>query len=983
MSRPFRLPPDAAPQFGRLIDRRMPVSFSLNGRTLGGFAGDTLASALLGAGVRALTQSRRYHRPRGISGIGDEDCGGLLTLTRDGATLPSCRVAEQPLVEGAALRSGDGRTRGTRLLLPLARPFLQAGFAYKTFLKPRQVWPRAEQALRRIAGGGFLPRGPQTASAEHVHLRVDLLVVGGGLAGLAAAEAAAAAGKRVLLAEREARLGGLADAYDGRIDGQPLLAWVRQRVAALSVLPNVHVLARTRVAGLHGNGFATLVEAVGAAERLWQVHADAVVLASGAHEKPLVFSGNDRPGIMSATAARLYLRRYAVAPGRRIVIATAGDEGYRTALDCLAAGLDVVRIVDLRLTPDGSFLNMAKASGLPISVGSVPYDTSAERGGRVLSGVTIANRLVMDGAPLTHRIACDTLLVSGGWSPALDLAAQAGAELRYDSDFGALRLASVPEGFFVAGLANGVFNAADVLEDGRRAGTDAVAYLGGTAPKPPTPLNVEITRDDAPEAATFLPSELPPPFPETAFVDPARDTTVADYRLAAAENYRGPMAMERYAASGLGALDGRSEGVGAAEIRQAFAGPGAAALPASPPLGGIRLDLLAGARRGSRLWPLRASTLGKRVSEHPRSRRPAAFQHGNEGVEEAIRREVRTVRNACGVSDLSPVGKILVSGPDAARFLDAVSISAASATATGTARYTLFLDRNGFVRADALIARLDETRFWLCGVSGGTQTLLDWLEELRQTEYAHLAMALVDETERWGQLLIAGPRGGEVLASLFGDDALQDFPLDGAVDTALSGFPARLLANRYTGEMGVALAVPSGAFPELWTQALAAAQALEGEAFGYGALLRLRLEAGHADMSLENDGSRTPAELRLGHLADTAEGAFTGAAALQKAALAETARPRLFGVLLDEAGLVVPPGTHLLSDPESHPARVLGHITSSGFSPTLHRALALGFADSGLNEGDRVFVQHFGEARPGRLVNPHFLDMERPWEERP
>ena len=383
MSGPYRLKDMDGERFGRLLDRSTPMKFTFNGRALKGLSGDTVASALLANGVKTVSRSMKLHRPRGISGIGIEEPNAVVEIGDGDRRTPNLSTNQIALTDGLAVRSQNawpGLAFDAAAPLNLARAALPAGFQYKLFKRPRKAWRLYERTLRKLANGGVAPAEPDPDRYEHVHLHADVLIAGGGLAGIAAAEAAAADGLSVVLAETSPRLGGIADAYDGKIGGVPLLDWVRDKVRELAALPNVHILTRTQVAGLYDHGFAMLVEKMAGAEpgpeaehspreRVWKLRVKSIVLATGAHEKPLVFPDNDRPGIMLATSARLFLRRYGIVPGKRIVIAASGDEAYRTASDFQAAGIEIARIVDLRLMPNGAMFHIAKSRRQPITIG--------------------------------------------------------------------------------------------------------------------------------------------------------------------------------------------------------------------------------------------------------------------------------------------------------------------------------------------------------------------------------------------------------------------------------------------------------------------------------------------------------------------------------------------------------------------------------------------------------------------------------------
>lgn len=990
-----RLPKDTSARFGRLIDRDRPLDFTFDGRKLKGFAGDTLASALLANGVRTVGRSVKYHRPRGILSIGAEEPNALVQVgTGDRRTpnLNATRVALEAGLAAASQNAWPSLKFDAGALIERARPFMPPGFQYKTFKRPLKGWRVYERAIRRIAGYGVVPSKPDPDRYEHVHAQADVLVVGGGVAGLAAAEAAAAEGLSVFLAESAPRLGGIADAYEGRIDGMPVLDWVRKKAGELAAADNVHLLVNAEVSGLYDHGLSVIVETLDPGtgpdavnvprQRLWKLRAKAVVLATGAIEKPLVFPENDRPGIMLAASARLYLRRYAVAPGRNVVIATSSDEGYRTAMDLKAAGVEVARIVDLRIAPDGALFHIVKSGGQSISVASAPVATRGKRTGGVTE-VTIANRLTIDGPALRSSVACDTLLVSGGWAPAPMLAGHLGARLRFDPQVGGFRPDELPRGLVVAGAANGRFDLQPAVEDGWRAGAEAAVHiLGAAARAAPFSATVEVTQDDPAEAVGTLPDISTAGERLRAFVDFQTDTTVGDMEIAVREGYETPEHLKRYTGLGLGTDQGKSAHANAAAILPKLGGTtpdGAAHTTFRPPWTPVALGVLAGARRGPLFRPVRTTPLTHLFQDailEPVGlwRLPAAFPLTEETRETAIRREVRAVRTGIGIFDASAGAKILVSGSGAAEFLDRMSATDVGDTPAGSSRYALFLNEEGFVIEDGIVARLREDRFLVSTGIGRAASLAGWFERWHQTLLRDLDVFIVDETERWAQILLAGPRVPELLSRIPGDIDISGFTVDSFAEGEICGVPARALASRYTAGPEVELSIPAGHAAAFWTFLLDAGREIGVTRFGTDAMHRLRLEAGAFALDRETDGTVTPYDLGLGDLVSS-QTDFIGRSGLERPALTRPNRRHLVGVLLDDPMLVPPPGSHLILDPEEPaPRRVVGHITSSGYSPTLRRSLALALVSAGEQHlGERVFVIMSGDGHRAEIVPTDFL----------
>ncbi|BCJ90291.1 sarcosine oxidase subunit alpha [Terrihabitans soli] len=985
-------------RFGRLLDRSKPLDFTFDGKRLKGFAGDTLASALLANDVSTVARSFKYHRPRGITGIGLEEPNAFVEIGQGAHRLSSQNAVAVPLRQGLAARSQNAWP-SLRFdfagVLDRARPLLPAGFQYKTFKWPLRAWNLYESRIRRLGGLGRVPDAVDTDRYEHVHAFADVLVIGGGIAGIAAAEAASAEGLKVILAETSSRLGGIVDAYDGRLDGWSVLDWTKKKVGALAASGNVHILTRTEAVGLYDHGLAMLVETLDPAtagpeagnvprQRVWKLRAKSIVLATGAHEKPLIFPENDRPGIMLATSARLYLRRYAIVPGKRIVIATTGDEGYRTAADLDAAGANITRIVDLRLLPDSPLFHITKSQGRSISVGSAPVSTRAR--GRRLSAVTFANRLTVDGPALRNEVNCDTLLISGGWAPMPNLAGHLGARLVFNTERGCFMPDELPAGLFVAGGANGHFDLGAAVDDGYRAGAAADAHVRGLDDFSPRRLeSVDITQDDPSEAVGALPDISTPKERLRSFIDQQTDVTVGDMEIAAREGYGSPELVKRYTGMTLGVDQGKSVFAAAAAILPKLARTNPADAEHTtfrPPFSPVSFGAIAGARRGPLFRPTRATPLTplfKDAIMEPAGQwtLPAAFPQPGEAREAAVRREVRAVRSGIGLFDASAGAKIEVFGRDALDFLEHLSATDLGDMAAGTSRYALFLNDAGFVMEDGVVARISEDRFLVA--TGITQAapLLAWFERWKQQVFDDLDVRFMYETERWAQILLAGPRVPELLSRIPGDIDISQFTVDSFAEGEIFGTPARALASRYTAGSEVELSVASGYAPALWTYLLNAGQDLGVTRFGGEAMHRLRLEAGAFDLDRETDGTVTPFDLGLGSLVSSRKDFYVGRTGLERPALTLGNRRHLVGILMDDRALVPPPGTHLILDPEEPPPRrVVGHITSSGYSPTLRRSIALALVSAGEQHlGQSVYVLMSGDGHIAHIAAPDFLSL--------
>jgi sarcosine oxidase subunit alpha len=990
-----RLQPGRDNRFGRLIDRATPLHFTFDGRTCLGFAGDTIASALLANGVQIVGRGARFGRPRGIIAIGADEPNAFLTVADAHASRPNVQATTTPLIEGMAVTSGHGRSRfgwNPADILDHARPFMPAGFYYKAFKWPAKASPFYERLLRRAVSAGRAPASAGDAGYEHVHLHADVLVVGGGLAGLAAAEAAASRGLSVVLAEADCRLGGMVDAYDGRVEGVPLLEWTARKSAGLAASGNIHILHGTTAIGLFEGGQAVLVERVSApgtdrpplAERLWKLRAKAIIVATGATEKPLMFPGNDRPGVMLATGARLFARRYGVLPGQRFVIATSGDEGYRTAADISAAGGEVVRIADLRIQPDGSLFHISKAHGLSVSPGTAPVGTNWRRRGG-MNGATLANRLTFDAPALEQRVECDTVLVSGGWSPSLGLVGQLGVRLGFDESVGGFHPKALPPGLFTAGGVNGILDAAPVLQDGWRAGEQAAAYVLGAASTgdrvQPSDIDVDITWDEPAEAVGMLPDIASPEQRSTAFVDFRQDVTVADLHMAAQEGYTAPEHLKRYVKLGQGLDQGKMAASNAAMVQARLKlGDSVQHTTSRPPLVPVSLALLAAAHHGThprqaRTTPLSSRLKSELLQETGGWLMASAFPQGNEDHESSVRREVLAARHRVGMLDAGSSARIIVDGPDAERFLGLVSSTKLDGIPIGASRPAALLDEDGFLRHQIEVSRISASRFIVsAGIEAGAG-LCEWLERWRSSEGPALRVALADETECLGRVVLVGPNVPALLSNMTPDFDVHSILRGASFRGELLGTEMHLHASSHTGAPELEIALPAGYVADFCAQVAALGAPLGLTPIGLGALRRLQLEAGLIPGQVLTE-KVTPFDLGLDRLVDVEKPEFVGKRGLSRPALS-FARHRIHGALPVSAALLPPVGASLVLDPEKLPPRtVVGHICASGYSPTLRRPIALALVGTGHIEGTKTFIIQSGAGQEIRFVDRHFLARE-------
>jgi sarcosine oxidase, subunit alpha len=979
------------PQGGR-IDRTRPLQFTFNGSRHQGCAGDTLASALLAAGIHLVGRSFKYHRPRGLVSAGPEEPNALVQLGRGARTEPNVRATQIELYDGLHATSQNcwpSVEFDIGGLNNLLAPLLPAGFYYKTFMWPPSWWHSVyERAIRATAGLGRAPREPDPDRYEHRHAHCDVLVVGAGPAGLAAALAAGRSGARVILAEQEPTLGGtLLDEPDDH-------PWLAATTAELQDLPETTVLTRTTAFAYYDHNYLGLLERVTdhlgptapahlPRQRLWKVRARQVVLATGALERPLVFSENDRPGIMLASAVRRYLHRYAVRPGRHAVVLTNNDSAWRTALDLQAAGV-AVTMIDLRPQADAG---RAEAAGIELLAG---HAISATQGHRRVSAVEVrALNRAGDGLEGPARtIACDLVCVSGGWNPTIHLQSQSRARPVYDAARGIFLPGAPLQAERSAGACNGAATLGACLDEGARAGVAAAEAAGFQAAKPELP-----TVEEPAEAPTRLLWRLPSARSlrkSKMFVDLQNDVTAADLALALREGYRSIEHVKRYTTTGMGTDQGKTSNVNALGIVADLTGQPLAELGVTtfrPPYTPVPFGAIVGRNCGPLFDPVRRTPMhawhdsaGAVFEDVGQWKRPRYYPRHGEDMDAAVAREVEAARTAIGMLDASTLGKIDIQGRDAAELLNRIYTNAWSKLAIGRCRYGLMLGEDGMVFDDGVTTRLGERHYLMSTTSGGAARVLAWLEEWLQTEWPELQVFCTSVTEQWATVGLCGPSCRALIAELAPtiDFAPEAFPHMSVREADVAGVPARVFRISFTGELGYEIQVPAGFGLPLWERCMALGARHGITPYGTEAMHVLRAEKGYIITGQETDGTVTPADLGMDWIVSKQKPDFIGQRSLARADIQRPGRKQLVGLLAEPADALLEEGAQIVDDPhQAPPMAMIGHVTSSYHSPNVGRTFALALvADGRARIGHRLYVPLLDRTVAVTVTEPVFIDPE-------
>ena len=964
---------------GGRIERNRPLSFSFNGRRYVGYAGDTLASALLANGVAVVARSWKYHRPRGIVACGVEEPNALVQLETGARTTPNARATEVELYEGLTATSVNCWPSVDHDWMALSGMFgrlMPAGFYYKTFMWPKSLWMKYEHYIRKASGLGVAPAIPDADRYDKMNAHCDVLVVGGGPAGLAAALAAGRSGARVMLVDEQNEFGGsllrTANATTSiqptAIGGMTPLAWVDRTVAELAGLPEVRMLRRSTAFGYHDHNFVTINERRcehlppdqrnGARERVWRVRAGQVVLATGAIERPLVFGNNDRPGIMLASAVSAYVNRYAVRPGTRAVIFTSNDSAYQSALDLVAAGIPVAAVVDPRRNASGALPARVRAAGIEIIDNAVIVNA---RGRRRVRGVDVAT-LTADGERVTglaRTIACDAVGVSGGWSPVVHLHAQSGGRPRYDE----LRACFVPgesvQDERSAGACNGSFQLHECVSEGLAAGAEAARRTGhGDGAPIPGPA-IATTTEEPMRALWLVPSDRANQRGPKRFVDLQNDVTAADIQLAAREGYRSIEHVKRYTALGFGTDQGKLGNInGMAILAQALENdiPSTGTTTFRPNYTPVTFGAIAGRDLGDLFEPIRKTALHEWHVEHGavfenvgQWKRPWYYPKVGEMMHEAVNRECLATRSGVSIMDASTLGKIDIQGPDAAAFLNLVYTNAWSKLAVGRCRYGLMLDENGMAMDDGVTTRLAENHYLMTTTTGGAARVMAWLERWLQTEWPHLKVYLTSVTDHWATAAVVGPGSRGVVQAVCQDIDFsgEAFPFMSYRQGTAAGIPARVMRISFSGELAYEVNVCANDARHVWEALMAAGEPYDITPYGTEAMHVLRAEKGFIIIGQDTDGSVTPVDLGMQWI--IAKGKeFIGRRSLARSDTAREGRKQLVGLLAEDPNDVLPEGGPVVEDAKAPtPVPMLGHVTSSYFSACLGRSIALALVKDG------------------------------------
>ena len=986
---------------GRLTPART-ARFTFDGKTYTALEGDTVASALIANNIHLVGRSFKYHRPRGILSAGAEEPNALIDVSRDAARKqPNVRATVQEVFDGMIVES---QNRFPSLSFDIGginnflSPFFAAGFYYKTFMWPRAAWKHVyEPIIRRAAGLGVAPKEADPDHYASRYAYCDVLVVGAGVAGLSAALAAAHAGARVILCDEQAEAGG-ALRYDSgvKVDGLDGYAWVQKTIASLKALDNVQVLTRTTAFGYYNHNFVGLAERVTdhvanpgrdlPRERLWQVRAKRVILANGAIERHMVFPNNDRPGIMLASAARMYLNQYGVAVGQKVGVYTAHDSAYEAAFDLKRAGVEIAAIVDSRQTPGAAVLTEARSLGIDVLAGQSVVNTS---GKLRVSSMTVAR----NGGGSPRKIAVDALLVSAGWTPSVHLFSQSRGKVKFEPETQRFLPGTYAQDCLSVGACNGTDDLQRTIEESLAAGELMAQAAGKASAATSSGGKISLPSEQAYQWTGGMIGAGEGAGPETsakAFIDFQHDVCAKDIRLAVREGMHSIEHIKRFTTNGMASDQGKLSNMHGLAIAAEMLGkeiPQVGLTTFRAPYTPVTYGTLIAHSRGELFDPTRKTPLhqweeaqGAVFEDVGNWKRAWFYPRAGETMHQAVARECKTARDVAGVFDASTLGKIEVVGPDAAEFMNLMYTNAWDTLKPGKCRYGIMTRDDGFVYDDGVVGRLADDRFHVTTTTGGAPRVLNHMEDYLQTEFPHLKVWLTSVTEQWAVIAVQGPKAREIVAPLVDgvDISNESFPHMSVAECTVMGVPARLFRVSFTGETGFEINVSADYGQSVLEAVWANAEPLGACVYGTETMHVLRAEKGYIIVGQDTDGTVTPDDAGLNWAVSKKKTDFVGIRGLKRPDLVKEGRKQLVGLVTKDPMTVLEEGAQIVANPnQPKPMTMLGHVTSSYWSENLGKSIAFALVAGGrARKGETLYVPMPDKTIAVEVTDMVFFDKE-------
>ena len=981
-------------QNNKNINQTKKIGFTFDGKKYYGFEGDTLASALLSNGVHLFGRSFKYHRPRGIISAGCEEPNGIVQLEINEFTEPNRRATEVVLYEGLVAKSQNrwpSLNYDLGAINDLLSPFFPAGFYYKTFMWPPKFWKTYEYFIRRAAGLGHAPKKDDPHKYEHYHYHCDTLVIGGGVSGLYAAKIAAAKNLKVLLVEQEDQLGGAilsSNNRENKINTNSQTEWKNKILDELKKLKNVKIITSTTLfAYMHYNYLLAIQDLQpnngknkknSIRQVVWKIRAKKVILATGSIERPLTFNNNDRPGIMLANSVSKYLNGYGVNLGKEIVIFTNNDSAYQTAMDFHHQNINIAAIVDVRNDIEGDLPKTVKKLGIKIYSGSIISNTTGRRKIKTVHIKKINDTNV-------EIINCDLLCMSGGWTPTVHLFTQSRGKLKFRDEDSCFVPDQAYQKTISIGACNGTFDLKNILKETYTSVNDFLneeeKILDGEL------YDAEKINIGKQENAWIVNKENISK--SKMFVDFQNDVTAKDIKTALSEGFQSIEHVKRYTTNGMATDQGKTSNVNALGIISELTGQDISHLGTTTfrlPYTPVTFGAMAGRfvkeffdverKTPMHSWHVDNNSLFEDVGQWKRS---WYYPKKNETMDEAVNREVKATRDSLGILDASTLGKIDLKGRDVSEFLNRIYTNAWSKLAVGKCRYGIMLGDDGMVIDDGVTTRLGDHHYLMTTTTGNAASVMSKLEDWLQTEWPELEVYLTSVTEQFGTISLNGPNSRKIVELLFPDQdfSSETFPHMSFKNLEIDKVSCRVMRISFTGEICYEINIPASYALSLWNKCIQLGKDFNITPYGTEAMHVLRAEKGYIIVGQETDGSVTPVDLDMNWIVSKKKYDFIGKRALIRSDTVKEDRKQLVGILTVDPSIVLEEGSQLVEVETSLPMPMVGHITSSYYSPNLGRSIALALVKSGTKKkGVKLIVPTVNSSVEVEITNPVFIDPE-------
>ena len=987
----------------KYIDQTTRIPFKFNGKTFYGFKGDTLASALLSNNVHLVGRSFKYHRPRGIMTCGSEEPNAIVQVSNDPSlTEPNVRATEIELYEGLEANSQNcwpSVNFDIGGINNFLSPFLPAGFYYKTFMWPASFWEKYEFFIRHSAGLGKAPTKPDPDIYDHQYAHCDVLIIGGGISGVIAAKLSAEKKLNTILLDDKKDLGGVS-IYNNddnfKINDQNVSKWLSNEIENLKKYPNLSIKTRTSLATFHGYNYLLAKENLTdhlsvndrkdkIRQRLWKIRAKKVVIATGAIERPLIFNNNDRPGILLSSSIKKYIDYYGVKCGTKISIFTSNDSAYETVLSLYKNGVKVNSIIDIRDKSESLIVKKVQDIGIKIYWKHTVVNT---KGYKRINSIELMKLNEKGTGVIGDKIneSCDCLGISGGWTPMVHLFTQSGGKLefnRIDNMFIPNENKSPSEQISV-GSCNGDLELDDIIKKTNLKTKEFLDINTSIFDR----LKIQSSKEKNKKNIWLLPSDkaLGKTKP---FLDFQNDSTAKDVKLALREGFKSIEHVKRYTTTGMGTDQGKLSNMHALGIIADTTGTNMGELGTTtfrPPFTPLTFGTIVGRNVGQFFDHTRYSAMhnwhetnGAKFENVGQWKRPWYYPKNKESMHEAVQRESKAARDSAGILDASTLGKIDIQGTDASEFLNRVYTNAWSKLQIGKCRYGLMLNEDGMVYDDGVTTRLGENHYIMTTTTGGAANVLNKLEDYLQTEWPELDVYLTTVTDHFSTISICGPNSKKIVNKMIPDLDLSDqnFPHMSFKNSSINGVRCRVMRISFTGEHSYEINIQSNYAKNVWEMSMEAGKEYNITPYGTETMHLLRAEKGFIITGQDTDGTLTPVDLQMDWIVSKKKYDFIGKRSLYRSDTIREDRKQLVGLITDDPNEVLEEGAQIVEDLNKKPIEMLGHVTSSYFSPNLNKSIALAVVVSGKNlKGKKLFVPMENKNINVTITDTVFYDKE-------